>query len=239
MSLEELQRSIAALVSDHRSLDAYLHDPHGWIASRRLNSREAQVLMGLDGEHVASFHEIYARDRAFFVEAVLPRSTRRLGVSWSRGYFDAHPQADADTRVEAALFVAWLDTTSADLATRTLARFELASFLLLDAPPFEAAEGSTHREPGELRPAPGIAIVPSSLHLPTLIDGEGDAAPVEVGVALLRRTPEGVESAWLEGPAAHFLAAVETRDVDALHAIMARRDGQQAALSIFDEGVLR
>lgn len=237
MSLADLQRAVAELVCDPRSIEAYRRDGPGWLATRELPAHEKAVLRGLDHDDLGAFHDIHTRDRAYFLEAVLPLTVTRLGGSWWRPYFATHPFGDDDTRVEARRFTGYLDATHPDPAAASLARFEVARSTLLDAPVFRAKPGTMLRDPARPRLAPGLAAVDSAHHIPTLVDDPHAHAPEAAGVALLRRDHEGVTAAWHEGCIGEILASVRREEYDRLRALLRTRIGKESYLDILSEGV--
>lgn len=238
MSLADVQRAVAELLCDARSLDAYRRDPRGWLAARALQERERRVLDGVDASSLAAFHDIHARDRGSFVEAVLPRTTARLGERWPGEYFAAFPYGADETRVEARRFVAYLAPRTDD-ATRALAQLELAGFLLLDARPFEAVPTSYVRESAAARLSPGLALVPTPVDVRPLMDDPHAAAPARDGVVLLRRDRDGTTTAWIEGAHAAILKAVHARDAGAIRGMLETPAGHAAFGELLLEGVLR
>lgn len=236
MSLADLQDAIAALICDKRSLAAYAEERPSWLAKRRLPERERKVLDDLDLDSVRAFHEIRARDRAYFIEAVLPLTTRRLGEGWKERYFERRPYGSDDPRIEGAAFVHDLAKGSKDPATCELAAYELGTFLLLDEPPFDPAEGKAVRGPTAASLAPGLAILPASIQLPELVDDPlGEARPAE-GAVLLRRDADGVTPAWIDGPIALILLAVSRREHARLRDLLASPEGQDAYREALSQG---
>lgn len=237
MSLAQLQEAIAALVCDEESLQAYEVDPDAWSRSR-LGASDACLLARLDASSLRLFHEIHARDRAYFIEAVLPLTIQRLGADWSRAYFAKRPYGDDDVRAEAARFVEHLADDARDEGAFELARYELAKFRLLDEPAFEPRtfEG---RAPERHAPAPGIAILPTPIHLPSLVEDPLGAPTGPGGVVLLRRDSEEVASAWIEGLPAQLLRAVEAKNEARLREIASTKEGRSALLQILADGAIR
>lgn len=238
MSLAELQQAIAELICDKKSLQQYVNDPQAWTRAKRLPPRESILLHGLDTASLHNFHEIHERDRAYFIEAILPLTTARIGEAWPSDYFAVQPYADENVRIEAARFVMHVELGTHDEATAHLARYELAKFRLLDEPAFEPTATLHLREIALLQPAPGIAIVPSSFHLPTLVDDPDANPPRRSGVALLRRDEDGVTSAWLEGVSAGILDAIRRKDEGALRALVATDEGSRAFIQVLNDGVV-
>lgn len=239
MSFSQLQRAIASLVCDRRALDAYRDDPPAWLSTRGLPPREAAVLDGLDGESLAAFQEIHARDRAYFLEAVMPLTTARLGAGWRDGYFEAEPYGDDDTRVEAARFTRFLEERMDDPAASLLARFELARLRLFDAPVFHRSVAPAPIDAAKAHLAPGLAIVESRLHLPTLVEDPLDETPPPCeGIALLRRDPDGITTAWVDGPSGRLLAAVGRRERETLRSLLGSPSGRVAFAEAAAQGVV-
>lgn len=236
MSLSDLQRAVAELVCDGSSLDAYRRDPAGWLRARSLAGRDGAVLDGLDQASLLAFHEIHARDRAYFLEAVLPLTAARIGAGWDAVYFAERPYGDDDTRAEARRFVGHLERMR-DAATVSLARFELARFELLSQPPFRPAFGRLLRDPATPRLAPGLAVVGSSCHLPTLVDDPRAPTDERAGVALLRRDEDDVATAWIEGCEGELLLAVARGEQERIPDLLATRLGEEAYLDMLAQGV--
>lgn len=196
------------------------------------------MLHGIDLPSLRAFHEIHDRDRASFLEAVLPLTLQRVGPAWSDAYFSATPFADDDVRVECARYVHHLVDAGADEGTLSLARYELAKLLLLDEPPFSPAGRMAWRDPASLALAPGLAVVPAGAHLPTLVEEPLHDAGLCAGVALLRRDPEDVTCAWLEGPTAGVLTIVASGEREHLARLVDDEEARRAFLQLISEGVL-
>lgn len=229
MSLRELQDAVAQLVCDRRSLEGYAQDPTAWVRAR-VPTPDGRVLLGLDVEDVTAFHEIHARDRAYFLEATLPLTLQRLGGDWPGPYFAVEPFGHEDVRVEAQRFAAYVEQEAPDIGTPALARFELAKLLLLDAPPFAPPESFEMRMPAHPQLAGGLALVPADAHLPSLVDDPlSDAVPV-TGAALLRRDADGIVTSWIEGAAATLLTAIATGDTTGILRLLREDDDARRAL---------
>ncbi|MFP5354630.1 MAG: hypothetical protein ACLGIK_05675 [Gemmatimonadota bacterium] len=238
MTLAHLQSAIADLVCDEIDLRAFLEGPDSWVKGRRLGEHEAKLLREIDPSAMQAFHDIHARDRAYFIEAVLPLTTSRLGEGWSSSYFRAHPFGDDDVQVEADRFAHHLAQQDDD-ATACLARFEVAKFNLLDEPVFDPGDPLRIRAPRPAALAHGIAVVEASWHLPSLVE-DPHAHPIpRRGVSLLRRDADGVTSAWLEGIEADLLAAIARKDHTGLTKLTTTPDGRRAFIQIVGEGILQ
>lgn len=238
MTLAALQQAIAELICDRNSLRAYEIDRSAWLRSRRLDPEDADILRELDQASLRAFHDIHARDRAYFIEAILPLTIARLGEGWWKPYFGARPYGDDETRTEVQKFASWLEATSLDLAAVSLARFEQAKFALLDEPPFDPAPGNILRDPTAARLTPGLAVVETTVHIPTLLEDPSMRVGSHHGIVLLRRDEDGVTTAWIEGVASMMLLAIARHDRETMRSLLATRRGQEAYLDILSQGAL-
>lgn len=238
MSLARLQQAVADLLCDPQAIQAYRADRAAWLASRDLDPEDADVLRDIDQASLQTFHDIHTRDRAYFVETVLPLTIRRLGEDWWRPYFAAHPYGDDDTRLEVARYASWLRETSVDRAAIALAAFEKEKFALLDEPVFEPAPGNILRDPAAASLAPGLAVLLADVHIPTLVEDPTLLIGPQKGVILLRRDHDGVTSAWVDGPAGVMLLLVARKAEHDIRTLLGTRTGQDAYVEIASQGVL-
>lgn len=239
MSLGELQQAIAALVCDGRALRDFTRDPRAWAQARGLREEEVRLLVGVQPAAMHSFQAIQARDRASFFEAILPLTLRRRGSTWSVDYFAQHPYGEDDLLVEARRFATFLDEDGDDEAAALLARYEVAKFDLLSDAPFEPASPLPMIHAESRRLAPGLRVVASQVHIPTL-----DADPLaqvsdDPGAVLLRRDADGVTAVWLTGALAALLIVIARDDRHAIHSQLRTPEGEAACHALVAEGVIR
>lgn len=237
MSLAQFQRAIAALVCEEDSLADYSTNPRAWLARQEVGG-DTSPLADLDVGSLRRFHEIHTRDRAYFLEAVLPLTTGRLGPGWFRDYFRRHPYGFDDTLLEAERFVEYL-SHSAEAGARALGEYELACLLLSEQAPFEVGTAEARPAGSRTALARGLALLPVSVHVPALVEDPQEAARPAAGIVLLRRDPGGITPAWIEGVPARVLLAQLRQDDVALAELLRTHEGYAAHAEILEQGVFR
>lgn len=215
MSLAALQRAVAELLYDRASRDAFEAAPSAWLAARGLAGQEARILRSIDPARARRFHEIQARDRAYFVRVLFPLSLAFHGDdSLVAAYLDHEPYGHDDFPVEAARFASFADRAAGGglrgLALADLAAFEAATLSLRLAPDRAPERPDA---PGGHVLSPDVRLLRVRTNLPALVEAlEAGAEPfVEAGdgwVALRRESDGGVTPAALDVEVGALLAAL-------------------------------
>lgn len=207
--LASFQEALATLLYVEDELEAFRQDPAAWTRGRGLDAGQARLLVPLLPAHLRRFHDMQARDRAYFVQALFPLTLAFAREGTLDDYLRACPFGDDEYAREAASFAAWAATARADEpGVVDLARFEAERVSLWRHEPARVP-------PGHVMRAPHVRALRCRTDVPALVEAleSGEtASPLarDCHVALRREDGGEVVAAELDDAAGQLLVALAT-----------------------------